>query len=228
LLEKFREKELPLNILVNNAGTMYGRFELTKDGIEKHFQTNHLSHFLLTVSLFDILEKSQPSRVVVLSSLAHTMSYNTGILEDVNDSNLYSEFKAYGQSKLCNILFANKLNSKISADKQIYVNSVHPGYVQSELQRNVYEQWNGFFSWLARLGSKLFALTTIQGTVTSLYVATSPEIETKNLRGQYFVPLAKLSATNAAGKDQKLADKVWEVSEKMLKEKLGNRYQPKI
>ena len=127
-VEAYREKNLPLNILVNNAGVMFGRFELTKDNVEKQFQTNHLGHFLLTVSLFDILEKSQPSRVVSLSSMAHNMTYSTGILPDVNDPKPYSETSAYGQSKLCNLLFAKKLASKVE-DKNIFVNAVHPGSI---------------------------------------------------------------------------------------------------
>jgi NAD(P)-dependent dehydrogenase (short-subunit alcohol dehydrogenase family) len=175
--DEFRQKNLPLHVLVNNAGIMMVPFELSKDGIELQLATNHVGHFLLTRRLLDILVKSKPSRVVNVSSRAHERPYSDGISFDrINDPKHYSKMGAYGQSKLANILFSRELTRRLN-DDQVYVNSLHPGVVATELSR-YNTLLKPFFA---------MALSPANGALTSLYCATSPEIETNKYHGEYFV-----------------------------------------
>jgi len=180
-VQLFREKNLPLNLLINNAGVMLGKFKLTTDGFENHFGTNHLGHFLLTVSLIDLLEQNQPSRIVNLSSGLHSFASSIGIdFENINNAETYSEWGAYSQSKLANILFSVELDKRLQ-EKKIYVNSIDPGFVETDLPRTVYSDWNWFNRWLFSIATKLFAKPPETGALNQLYAATSPEIEKKIL-----------------------------------------------
>jgi WW domain-containing oxidoreductase len=119
---------------VNNAGVFLGPFQLSEDGIELQFATNHVGHFLLTRRLLDLLVASQPSRIVVVSSSAHGMAYTDGIsFEKISDESHYSKWYAYGQSKLANILFSNQLASLLK-DKNVFCNSLHPGVISTNIQ----------------------------------------------------------------------------------------------
>ncbi|XP_042436175.1 short-chain dehydrogenase TIC 32 A, chloroplastic-like isoform X3 [Zingiber officinale] len=106
---------LPLNILINNAGVMYCPFKLSEDGVEMQFATNHLGHFLLTNLLLEKLKTTAKktgieSCIVNLSSVAHVGPYNEGIKFDkLNDKKAYNDMMAYGQSNLANILHSNEL-----------------------------------------------------------------------------------------------------------------------
>jgi len=225
--DAFAAKNVPLNILINNAGVMMCPFQLTKDGLENQIGTNHFGHFYLTMNLLPILEKNQPSRIVNLTSSAHHRTYSEGIRFDrINKPEGYSISGAYGQSKLCNILFAKELQKKLG-DKQIYVNAVHPGWVATDLQRHI-EAWGTIAKYLSKFVSSTFALTPEEGALTQLYVATSPEIEQKNYRGEYFVPFAKLATPSSFASNPELAQKLWDFTQQILKEKLGDTYQPPL
>jgi len=218
--QRYRESDRPLHLLVNNAGVMATPYRLTADGVEMQFGTNHLGHFLLTTRLLDVLERNAPSRIVNLSSAAHSFPYSEGVRFDrINDEASYSPWRAYGQSKLCNILFTKELARRVE-DKQIFVNAVHPGYVETELTRNVPDLYGGVGSVLSTVSGTLFAKSPENGALTSIYVATSPDIETKNYRGLYFVPTAKLSKGSAHSNNAELATRLWEFSENLIREKL--------
>lgn len=219
--KEFKEKETRLHILINNAGIMVTPFGLTEDGIESQFGTNHIGHFHFTTELLPVLEQSIPSRIVNLTSMGHSWPYPEGIRFDkLNEEEGYSSFNAYGQSKLANILFTKELNRRLEG-KQIYVNAVHPGYVSTELGRHVSTTFGFVVGILASLSNLLFSTPSSKGALTSLYCATSPEIEQKNLRGEYFVPTAKLSEPSNFAKDEQLAKKLWTFSEELVKSKLG-------
>jgi len=225
--DAFIARDLPLHMLIANAGIMYCPFALTADGIESQFGVNHIAHSYLTMNLLPVLEKSKPSRIIILSSLAHSMSYSSGIQFDkINDKAFYSDITAYGQSKLSNLLFVRELAKKLDG-KEITVVAVHPGYVATELQRHVYN-WGYFADLAGRLSYFLFAMSPEKGALTQLYAATSPEIIEKNYHGKYLVPIAKLGTPNAQGRDDELAKKLWDFTQNLLKEKLGDAYQPPL
>ncbi|KAI9095625.1 short chain dehydrogenase [Phlyctochytrium arcticum] len=214
-----------LDILVNNAGVMACPYELTKDGVEIQFQTNHLGHFLLTTKLLPLMKTTSklPNssvRIVNVSSLGHKIFSASGMnfdtLENVNKE-MSSAFTRYGQSKLANVLFTKELARQVAGDK-IFVNTLHPGNINTELMRGPIASYGSLLS----IGSKIagaFLLTPYQGALTSIYCAGSQEIEEKNYRGEYFVPYAKLSAPSAAALDETKAKNLWALSEQILRDK---------
>ena len=212
-VEAFKAKNLPLHLLLNNAGVMACPFALTTDGIESQFGTNHIGHFYLTLLLFDLLEQNQPSRIVNVSSSAHNMAPSQGILFDsINDEASYGAWKAYGQSKLANILFTREL-ARRSEGKQIFINTLHPGVVETDLQRHM----GGFSKWLINRVS----LTPEKGALTQLYLSAHPDVEKNNIHGEFYVPTAKKSTSSSLSRDQKLAEKLWDFSVALVKEKVG-------
>ncbi|XP_061400892.1 retinol dehydrogenase 12-like [Musca vetustissima] len=203
--EAFNKEERRLDILINNAGIMATPRGLTADGFEQQFGVNHLGHFLLTNLLLDKLKASAPSRIVVLSSLAHI--FGRIQKDDINSEKSYSPFKAYGQSKLANILFTRKL-AKMLKDSKVDVNCLHPGSVQSELTRN-----NALLKWGSAIFSKFVLRSTRGGAQTVLYLALDPDME--GVTGGYYdrmelVPLMKKA------RDDEMADWLWKKSEEMV------------
>ncbi|KAK6935401.1 Short-chain dehydrogenase/reductase SDR [Dillenia turbinata] len=175
---------LPLNILINNAGIMASPFQLSKDKIEMQFATNHIGHFLLTNLLLDKMKKTafeskREGRIVNLSSVAHKFTYSGGIQFDkINDESSYSSMRAYGQSKLANILHANELSRRLKEEGvNITVNSVHPGAIGTNLFR-----YRGPLKVVA-LFLKCVAHTIEQGAATTCYVAMNPQVE--GVSGKY-------------------------------------------
>ncbi|KAH9672209.1 NAD(P)-binding Rossmann-fold superfamily protein [Citrus sinensis] len=138
--QNFIALNLPLNILINNAGIMFCPYQISEDGIEMQFATNHIGHFLLTNLLLDTMNRTAKEtgiegRIVNLSSIAHQYTYKGGIrFQKINDRAGYSDKKAYGQSKLANILHANELSRRFQEEGvNITANSVHPGLIMTNL-----------------------------------------------------------------------------------------------
>jgi len=136
------EFDLPLNLLINNAGIMAPPFGLSQDNIEQQFATNHVGHFLLTNLLLEkmketALKSNHEGRIVNVSSEAHRYAYPEGIRFDkINDESGYSTIRAYGQSKLANVLHANELARRLKEEGvNITANSLHPGVIMSNLLR---------------------------------------------------------------------------------------------
>lgn len=125
IFHRFLQEEKRLDILINNAGVMAMPKALTKDGFEMQLGVNHLGHFLLTNLLLDILKASAPSRIIILSSLAH--KYGEINRDDLNSEKSYNKYKAYSQSKLSNILMCQELARRLKGTG-VTVNSVHPGW----------------------------------------------------------------------------------------------------
>ncbi|RIA88683.1 hypothetical protein C1645_825971 [Glomus cerebriforme] len=182
--ENFLARNLPLHILVNNAGMMNIPWTFTEDGIQDQFGVNHVGHFLFTKILLPKIEASAPSRIVNVSSNAHTRT--DGIdFDKINQKDAQSSFQRYSASKLANILFSNALAKRLE-DKQVYVNSIHPGFVATEFSRGAIEK----YGIIAKIGISIinvFAKSPDDGALTQLYAATSPEIIEKNYRGKYFL-----------------------------------------
>ncbi|KAH9253059.1 hypothetical protein BASA81_008965 [Batrachochytrium salamandrivorans] len=231
--ETFLAKGYPLDVLVNNAGIMASPFKLSVDGIEEQFATNHMGHFLFTTMLMPALLKvhevngSDPSRqprVVNISSEFHSKApLPEGIrFDQINDPADKSVWERYGQSKLCNILFSKGLNKRFG-DK-VFINSVHPGkVVKTDLTRGVEASYGSWIAPIMDFVKYFAALSPQDGALTQLYVSTSPDIVSKGIKDAYFIPIAHDSPSNLTelAKSADLADKLWDYSERLVKEKLA-------
>ncbi|KAF5799356.1 putative oxidoreductase [Helianthus annuus] len=211
----FKALNLPLNILINNAGVMFCPYQLSQDGIEMQFATNHLGHFHLTNLLLDKMKETAArtgieGRIVNLSSIAHRYTYEQGIVFDkINDKDSYSEKKAYGQSKLANILHANELSRRLQEEGvNITVNSVHPGLIMTDLMRHSFLRMRIF-----KLFTYIFWKTVPQGAATSCYVALHPDL--KGVSGKYFQDCNEYTASNFAT-HRELAKKLWDYSQNLV------------
>ena len=138
------KNEPRLDILINNAGVMGCPYQMTEDGLEMQFGVNHIGHFLLTLLLLDLMKKSGPSRIINVSSLAHR--FGTGVInfDDINAEKDYDPFAAYQQSKLANILFTRELSVHLE-DTNVTVNALHPGLVNTDIQRHSFISGLVFF-----------------------------------------------------------------------------------
>lgn len=143
LTSRFKSERKELHILINNAGVMRCPKMLTNDGIELQLGTNHMAHFLLTNLLLDLLKQSAPSRIVNVSSLAHTRGQIN--VADLNSEQKYDSGDAYSQSKLANVLFTLELAKRLT-NSGVTANSLHPGIVHTELGRHM----SFFNSYLAK------------------------------------------------------------------------------
>ncbi|KAG0380657.1 hypothetical protein BGX24_006373 [Mortierella sp. AD032] len=218
--EEFLGKGLPLHLLVNNSGIMTTPFALSADGIEQQFAVNHMGHFVFTTALLDRIRESQPSRIVVLSSHAHERPVEGGIdFNTLNDEKMSTIVSRYGRSKLANVLFGKALARRL-LDTQVYVNIVHPGFVATELTRHNKDLFGAVVLRILDVITAVMAMTPEVGALTQLYVATSPEIVNKDIRGRYFVPIANEIQPSAYALDEALQEKLWAFSEKLAKEKV--------
>ncbi|XP_040933779.1 short-chain dehydrogenase TIC 32, chloroplastic isoform X3 [Gossypium hirsutum] len=175
----------PLNLLINNAGIMATPFMLSKDNIELQFATNHIGHFLLTNLLLDTMKKAartskREGRIINVSSEAHRYTYKEGIhFDKINDQSGYSNFAAYGQSKLANVLHANELAKRLKEDGvDITANSLHPGAIVTNLFRHM-----GPISGLVNIFGKIALKNVQQGlglsSRTSCYLNRKIENKTR-------------------------------------------------
>ncbi|XP_051989473.1 retinol dehydrogenase 12 isoform X3 [Xyrauchen texanus] len=204
--EVINNEERALHILINNAGIMMCPYSKTADGFEMQFGVNHLGHFLLTFLLIDLLKRSAPSRIINLSSMAH--SWGTIRLDDINSERNYHSRRAYGQSKLAIILFTRSLARNLK-DTGVTVYAVHPGIVRTELKRHM--NLGLLIMWKV---VRPFTKTPVQGAQTTIYCAVEPHLDTES--GGYYSNCGPSRCTQAA-RDDDMAEKLWELSCKMLR-----------
>lgn len=201
----FSEKYSRLDVLINNAGVILpGRHE-TSDGFELQFGVNHLGHFLLTNRLIGLIMASAPSRIINVSSGAHKIGNIH--FEDINLEKKYKIWRAYGQSKLANVLFTYKLAEHLKGTG-VTANCLHPGAVSTNMGIN---RETGFGKSVSRL-LKPFFQTPEQGAETTIYLATSSDV--KGITGKYFYQ-KKVASSSKKSQDKELADKLWKRSEEM-------------
>ena len=205
LAREFRDRHGRLDVLVNNAGAIFSSRQESPDGIEMTLAVNHLAYFLLTNSLLDLLKAGAPSRVICVASDAHRWARGIDF-EDLQGRRNFGALRAYGQSKLANILFAGELARRL-AGTGITVIALHPGFVATNIFRR-----DGWASRLMQLWARLFAISPEEGAKTSIYLATSPEVEC--VTGQYFVS-AKVAQPSKEARDEETAWKLWEISEEL-------------
>jgi len=194
-----------INVLINNAGGMFDKRELTKDGFEMTFQTNHLGHFLLTQSLMPLLEKGH-ARIINISSDAHKIGKAN--FDDLQwGQQKYSAMKAYGMAKLFNIYFTKSLAEKY-ADKGISSFAVHPGIVNTSFGAGV----GGFSKFLLAI-ARPFMISPEKGAETSVYLATEPGMEAKSC--QYFTK-KKMVKSSVLSWSEANRNKLWDISKKLV------------
>jgi NAD(P)-dependent dehydrogenase (short-subunit alcohol dehydrogenase family) len=192
-----------LDVLVNNAGLISPRRELTADGLETTFATNHLGPFLLTSLLRGLLERSAPARVVTVSSAAHKQ-VSAIPWEDLPRGAQSGQGQAYPVSKLLNILFTTELARRL-AGAGVTANCLHPGFVRTGLGRDVTGVLGAVLPLILRLRPGPSA-----GARTPVYLASSPDVT--GVTGGYFVN-CKPATPSALAKDTQAAARLWTLSE---------------
>lgn len=216
-----------LNILINNAGIMNAPFELTKDGFESQFGVCHVAHFLLFRKLQPLLLSSSTpkfnSRVICLSSVAH--NWGQVDFSDLNFTNgrKYDGWASYGQAKTANIWMANQIE-KLYGTKGIHAMALHPGGIETELQRSTPKTEFQKMGWFTEDGEYIFDCvwkTPEQGAATTVWGATSPELEGKGALYLEDVAVAKPNDGGASGYatwafDEEGAAKLWQWSEEAV------------
>jgi len=209
----FLEKNIPLHVLVLNAGCASTNGPKTAQGYEMMFGVNHLGHFLFTKLLLPNLEQNTPSRIVVVSSGAHPMApkdTNTKIdqLPHLDLASGVSQFRGYATSKLLNIWFTHELARRLEGTG-VVVNCLHPGAVVTELDRNA----PGWLWYIMVPIKKLFYITAPEGARTQVFLADDDSVEKVN--GKYFYKCVETqTATHAT--DVEAEKKLWELSEKLI------------
>jgi retinol dehydrogenase 14 len=191
-----------LDVLVNNVGGFWATRQITPDGLERTFAVNHLAPFLLTGLLLDRLTASAPARIVTVSSGAHaTGKINFG---DLQGEHRYSGPQAYSQSKLANILFSYELARRLEGTG-VTATALHPGVARTGFAaEDPSPLWKLFLPLI-----RLFLKTPQKGAATSIYLASSPEVE--GVTGTYFAA-RKPKASSQASRDTAAAARLWQIS----------------
>jgi retinol dehydrogenase 12 len=199
-----------LDVLLNNVGAFFSKKVLTSDGLESTFALNHLSYFLLTHHLLDLLKNSPKSRIVNTASQAHV-----GV--DLDFANLqgekkYNGWNAYQMSKLENILFTYELSERLK-DTKTTVNAFHPGFVASQFAENN----KGIFSGLLKVAKLFAAINLDKGSDTGFFLCTSPAVE--GVSGKYF-DKSKVKSSTKQSLNIETRKKLWELTENILRDHL--------
>ncbi len=193
-----------LHVLVNNAGIALSNRTLTPDGLEATFAVNHLAYFLLTELLLDTLKASAPARIVNVSSEAQ--SSGKIAFDDLQAEKKYSQMQAYSQSKLANVLFTYELARRLQ-DTGVTANCLHPGAVKT----NFAQGSTGFFGMMLRL-ARPFEISPEKGAETSIYLASSPEVE--GVSGKYFSK-KQPKQSSTVSYDPAIRQRLWEESARL-------------
>jgi len=230
--------EKRIDALICNAGLGVGKYWETVDGIDSHFQVNHLSQMHLTLSLLPNLQATPSSRLVVQSSDLHRAANpdtNFVSLEEIN-TDVGPTF-LYNRTKLAQILFIRALVRRMEAGKLgfkgvggrstegrdgvLYANATHPGGVSTDQPQQAIEAY-GTLGQIGVMAVRPFMKDPVkEGCCPALFAATSEDVITEGLYGQYIVPDKKVTEPSARAKDDELGERLWNLSIKILQEKLG-------
>jgi NAD(P)-dependent dehydrogenase (short-subunit alcohol dehydrogenase family) len=203
----------PIDILICNAGISAVPELKQIHGIEWHFAVNHLGHFVLANHLLDSLKAADQGRVVVLSSTVNKDAHENGIeFDNLSGQRDYDPHRAYGQSKLANGLFSRQLSKHLEATR-VTSNSVHPGVINTNINRN----YGPFMTFVADYIGPFLMKTMPEGAATSCYVATYPDLA--NTSGYYFEDCQAV-APGGHMEDDAMAEKLWDVSVELTKQYL--------
>ena len=203
LARDFKDRYSRLDLLINNAVVFTHQRTLTVDGIETQFAINHLSYFLLTNLLLDLLKSSSPSRIVNVASSAERFGRIN--LEDLGDEKGYNGYRAYNRSKLANLLFTYELAKRLKGTG-VSANCLHPGVVITALGR---KNMVGFHRFV-----RLVAISAEKAAATPIYLAASPEVE--GVSGKYFIK-EKETKSSKKSYDESLGQRLWKLSEELTR-----------
>lgn len=209
IADEFRVRHDRLDVLLNNAGASFSSYTQSVDGIEMTFALNHFSYYLLTNLLLDVLKATAAeqgeARVVNVSSSAHSAGVSVGLqLDALNDPGQFRPFRAYGGSKLANLLFTYELDRRL-AGAGVNVNAVHPGLVNTSIGDNM----SGWMRYFFKLMKIVIGRTPQKGAETLVYLATSPEVA--GITGKYWADKKQL-ASSAASYDREQQTALWQYS----------------
>ncbi len=187
-----------IDVLINNAGALFGSRQVTEDDLERTFAVNHLAYFVLTMGLQQRLIAGSPARIVNTASDAHRgCKLDFG---DLQSTRGYSGFKVYGRSKLCNILFTRELARRWRG-QGVTANCLHPGFVATRFG----DGSGGMLSRAVRV-AKIFAISPEEGAQTIVYLASSPDVA--DVSGEYFYKCRRATPTQEA-RDDSAAERLW-------------------
>ncbi len=190
-----------IDVLINNAGALFGTRQVTPDGLEMTFATNHMAYFVVTLGLAERLKATAGARVVNTSSDAH--KHRRIDFDDLQSANRYRGFPVYGKSKLCNILFTRELARRWNGTG-VTVNCLHPGFVATRFG----DGSGGFFERVVGV-AKHFAITPAEGAKTIIHLACSDTVA--NVSGAYFYKCREAEPTREA-QDDEAAKRLWDES----------------
>jgi NAD(P)-dependent dehydrogenase (short-subunit alcohol dehydrogenase family) len=196
--------ESRIDVLVNNAGALFNSRQVTPDGLEMTFATNHMAYFVLTLGLAERLCGTPGARVVNTSSDAHKGARLD--FDDLQSAKRYRGFPVYGRSKLCNILFTRELARRWS-DRGVTANCLHPGFVSTRFG----DESGGVFPHVVR-AAKLFAISPEKGAETIIYLASSDAVT--KLSGAYFYQ-SRLAEPTKEAQDDEAARRLWDESARL-------------
>ena len=203
--EEIRSKHPQIDVLINNAGVWTSRCEFTVEKIEKQFAVNHLAYFLLTHILYPNIARSPDGRIINMGSDSH--KFGKINFDDLNLERSYHGLKAYGQSKLANLLFTYELH-RIKKDDHLSVYCVQPGLVKTDIGVKHTNPFHSFMWKLRRLGG----LTPEKAAETAIYLATSPEAAGRS--GLYW-DRSKPKPSSTRSKNADDAARLWKMSERL-------------
>jgi NAD(P)-dependent dehydrogenase (short-subunit alcohol dehydrogenase family) len=201
VVAEIAEHEPRVDVLINNAGALFASRRLTEDGLERTFALNHMAYFVMTVRLRERLSASAPARIINTASAAHQEAKLD--FDDLQSAKSFGARKAYGQSKLCNILFTRELARRLHGTG-VTANCLHPGFVATRFG----DQSGGLISPLIRL-AKFFAISPADGAETMVYLASSPDVA--KVTGQYFYRSVPITPSSWA-QDDRSALLLWQRS----------------
>jgi NAD(P)-dependent dehydrogenase (short-subunit alcohol dehydrogenase family) len=194
-------QEPRIDVLINNSGAIFASRRLTEDGLESTFALNHMAYFVVTEGLRERLLASAPARIVNTASVTHQGQRLD--LDDLQLATAFSPMKAYGRSKLCNILFTRELGRRLRGTG-VTANCLHPGFVATRIG----DESGGLISRFARI-AKLFAISPKKGAQTLVYLASSASVA--QITGEYFYECRPIKPSPAA-QDDRTASLLWESS----------------
>ncbi|GHO78230.1 short-chain dehydrogenase [Ktedonobacter sp. SOSP1-85] len=202
----FTQKYTQLHVLINNAGGLKSEREMTPDGLEYAFATNYLAPFLLTQLLLDTLKASVPARIINVSSAGHTLGQID--FANLQGERRYSPSRAYADSKLAQLYYTYELADRLKGTG-ITVNALHPGAVATNFNDNL----RGLVRLIGTFNN-LVGTSAEKGAQTTLYLATSPEVE--GVSGKYFSK-CKQTPSSKRSYDVAVRKRLWHVSEELIR-----------